>query len=974
MHTTPHSSRATTAPTLLRRLRHLWLASGFFAATSASAAVLYHQGFNHGDTYGNFPAIGGPAPGWTMTADLPPVYLPASLPQPIIQGVGGSLITHDASGDGSLKTLEHPINLSLAGKNEIWVSALVAMMHPPRVNSRMDLIVTVKHGASQSPTDYAVGKNWSDGDTGLRFQGTLLNGAAFATHGQETMHVVYRLAKTVQPEVWINPTGTPAPGTGQKIGSVVNDFTSLNRLLITYRALAMRVDEIVVADDYASILGLLGGPPPSGGVEVLIDFGATATTTGGSGWNNFTNVAVSSTPTALVASNGLPSGFGARVITEFQGASTAGAQGAIGDFPASAVRDSFYTSGTRPNPRIEFTGLNPGQTYGFDFVASLTPAGDARVTRYTVAGATTAHTILNASNNAANIATLGPIAPDSTGKFVLTVSKDPTSTNVNNFIYLGGLRLSSTQPPSVPIVPLTVQDDQFVAPGGAPVRLWGVNAVAFFPSRSVADGYAERLAALGVNCVRWHHLQRPSLDWNTKSRIKALSRYETDSRTPDPYAWDRFDYLNAKLREKGIYVMFSAEFSRRYHPGDVSIMPVNSTDDTAWSDAMTWLNNESNYVDPSTGQSVPGWKFSIDLRKMLHVFDERLARLGEEFLAELLDHVNPYTGIAYGHDSQVIGVELLNEFSSEYVIYAGNKFIRMDGGVNRIAYWNNALLQKWTTFANARGVAPGDFYAPTTAAQREARSDFLNGLDQTYAQRMKTLVTALGYAKPIVFSNLWRGERPLKLNATENHYIEDHLYPDPYVVNAADDWVRSLTRTTIAGRPFFLGEVNQRESSSHFATDDPRRTMFPATFATYGLLHGWSGFAWFAMNHGDAQIRYDGLGQTPGRVRDFGNLANDQMLLDHMRTGSRIFRRGLFARSSGPATMWVDDPIWQFSYNGLMAPKYNYQAGWQSVCEVRKAFGPKPSSQNTAPFMTTPPAGNPLVSDTGQIRKDTVRK
>ena len=307
-------------------------------------------------------------------------------------------------------------------------------------------------------------------------------------------------------------------------------------------------------------------------------------------------------------------------------------------------------------------------------------------------------------------------------------------------------------------------------------------------------------------------------------------------------------------------------------------------------------------------------------------------------------------------------------------MYSGNKYVRMDAGVNKIAYWNNALLQKWTTFANARAVPPGDFYAPSTTAQKQARSDFLDGLDQAYAQRMKTLVTALGYSKPVAFSTLWRGERPLKLNATLNSHIEDHLYPDPYVVNATDDWLRTLTRAAVAGKPFFLGEVNQRESSSYFATDDPRRTMFPATLSTYGALHGWAGFAWFAMNHGDAQIRYDGLGQAPARVQNFGTLANDQMLLNHMKTGSRIFRRGLFARSGSPLTLWVDDPIWQSTYSGLVAQKYTYQAGWQSIDEIRKAFGTKPASQATAPFMTTVPAGNPLVSDTGQIRKDTVRK
>src|SRR5690606_38727165 len=84
--------------------------------------------------------------------------------------------------------------------------------------------------------------------------------------------------------------------------------------------------------------------------------------------------------------------------------------------------------------------------------------------------------------------------------------------------------------------------------------------------------------------------------------------------------------------------------------------------------------------------------------------------------------------------------------------------------------------------------------------------------------------------------------------------------------------------------------------------------------------------------------------------------------------------RGLFTRSTSPITLWVDNPIWQWTYSGLVVQKYNYASGWQSVNEIRKAFGTKPSGQDTAPFMTASPGGNPLVSDTAQIRKNTTRK
>lgn len=930
--------------------------------------ILYYQGFSYGPKPGALTAFSGSD--WTLTGDVAPLYSPRGFTHPIIGGHGGSLFTSDSYGSGGTRRIEQALNVNLAGQSEVWVGMLLAMVNRPAASTYADVTLLVQKETWQSATGFSISKAWSD-VSGLRHAGTLISGAEFTEDIERPMQVVYRLAKGYAPEFWVNPSSTPIPGTGQVIGGVVSNLTKLTGCQISFGSMGLHVDEIVVAENYAAITSLLSKPvEPSG--AVLIDFGAATLPTTAAGWNNITNNYDTTGVYSLVDSgDGLSSGVTLRLLSGFGGVNTDGVDASIAGFVATAVKDTFYSGGTA-TPALQLAGFDPATRYAFTFSASRGGVGDARVTRYTLAGTDTAFASLNASNNATQVAVIPNAQPDATGRFTLTVSKDPANTNVSGYFYLGGLKIEPVS--TTLIAPLTISGDQYVDPAGQPVRLWGVNAVAFFPNREMAEGYADKLAEMGVNCVRWHHLQRRSLDWNTKSRIAALSTYATDSRTPDALAWDRFDYLNAKLRERGIYIMVSAVFSREYHPGDVAVMPVNGADDAAWSDAMTVMNSSQDYVDPATGAVTPAWQFSIDKRKMLHVFDERVARLSEEFTGELLDHVNPYTGVKYGEDPQVIAVELLNEFSSEYVIDAGNRFVRMESGVNRLAYWNDRLLQKWADHANAHGVTPGDFYNPATTAQRQARSDFLDALDRTYAQRMKTLIASLGYAKPVVFSNLWRGERPLKLNAEENSHIEDHTYSDPFLVNGPDDWIRSLGKSVIAGKPFFIGEINQREGSSYSSVDDPRRTMLPATLSTYAAQQGWSGFAWFAMNHGDSSVDFVGRGQQVSRNRNLGSLINDQMQLDHMKTGSRIFRRGLFARSSSPQTLRVDEPIWQWTYPGLMAAKYSYQPGWQSVNEIRKAFGPKPSGQDTAAFMVSGPSGNPLVSDSGEIRKDTVRK
>ncbi len=524
--------------------------------------------------------------------------------------------------------------------------------------------------------------------------------------------------------------------------------------------------------------------------------------------------------------------------------------------------------------------------------------------------------------------------------------------------YLGG---DSTPPPGDDLIEsISVSGDEFLRSGDqSPMRFWAVNCVAFYPDHATADAYAAFLADRGVNCVRWHHMLRPSLDWNVKSGISALVSYANNtSRELDGNALERFDYLNARLREHGIYVTFAMRFTRNYLPGDVSIQSTTSADEQAWQAAMADLNDSH-------------WQFSIDKKKMLPVFDERAALIDEEFVTNLLSHVNPYTGLSYGEDPQVFALETINEFSSEYVIVAGNKFLSDD--FPAVSYWTDLLNNQWDAYTSTHGVTPCDIYSPSTTAQREARSDFLDELDRAHFQRMKNHIDSLGYDKALIFSNLWRGERPLKMNADMGDYIENHGYVRPEVTDTLDDWVRSLSKCAIAGKPYIISEFNQREGSGNRAEDDPKRTMLMAAAATYGLLQGWNGFTWFAWNHGDGSVASDGQGDPVTRDSNLGAMVADSMMQDHMRAAGLIFRRGLFGRSQSPITVYVDDPLWQSSYYGLIAEKYSYEAGWQNLHEIRKSFGAKSSGQDSAFFMTSEPTGDVLVSDTGEIAKDIVR-
>ncbi len=504
------------------------------------------------------------------------------------------------------------------------------------------------------------------------------------------------------------------------------------------------------------------------------------------------------------------------------------------------------------------------------------------------------------------------------------------------------------------IEPLTIQGQNFVTTNGTPVRFWGVNLVSLYPTHGESVNLASNLDALGVNLVRLHHDLRNSTDWNTVSGIGALASYVSNSRDPNTNAWERFDYLNAQLRNHNIYLTLSLHGTRRFQPGDVDILTTNPGDRTNWMNAITALNS----------QNAP------DLIKLLPVMDERAARLMIEFATNLVTHVNPYTGLAYGSDPQVLYIETLNECSAEYTIVAGNQF---PAG----SYFDTLLQSNWNAYCTAHGIAFTNIYSGGTTTQRLARGDFLRGLDLAFYDRIKTAVRATGCQKPMEFSNLWRGEAFQKMSAGTNDVIEDHQYQYPRLTGSFDDLFRYTTWSCVTGKPYFVGELNQSLSDTQIATNAPYRTMLELASGAYGSFNDWSGVIWFAWEHGDRMLGYDGWSlmeeRTPHVPDDMiGEIHSDGMMLDHFRTAGLMFRQGYVAKSTSNIVLFVDDPLGATSYPSLIAPKYDIRPGWQDIHAIRRAFGPVPAGQSTAPFMTTTP-GNPLVSNTGQIRKDTTR-
>lgn len=214
--------------------------------------------------------------------------------------------------------------------------------------------------------------------------------------------------------------------------------------------------------------------------------------------------------------------------------------------------------------------------------------------------------------------------------------------------------------------PVTTGPDGHFHAGAERIRFLGVNIVAgaCFPEHAAAEKLARRLAKLGVNLVRFHHM-----DSSWDENLFPASKNGTRELNPDTL--ERLDFFFARLKAQGIYADINLLCSRKFTAADGLPAAI---------DAVPWKE-----------QQTPG------------MFDEAMIRLQREYAQKLLTHVNPYTGLPYAQDPAVAFVEITNEHG---LLQAWTL-----GGMDRLppvfldelrTSWNGFLRRKYGTQAELK--------------------------------------------------------------------------------------------------------------------------------------------------------------------------------------------------------------------------------------------------------------------------------
>ncbi|MDR1492198.1 MAG: cellulase family glycosylhydrolase [Planctomycetaceae bacterium] len=199
-----------------------------------------------------------------------------------------------------------------------------------------------------------------------------------------------------------------------------------------------------------------------------------------------------------------------------------------------------------------------------------------------------------------------------------------------------------------------VKDGHFVTDNGA-IRFWGTNLAftANFPTHEQADKLADRLARIGYNCVRLHHM-----DTGENSLVGGAATLTELDKTK----LDALDYLIAALEKRGIYVNINLHVGR-------------------------WLDDRDGFPNRN---SRPNYD------KGIGNFEPRMIELQRKYAKDLLTHVNPYTKRSYANDPGVAMVEISNEDSIVSQWAWGNLDTLPEpyAGVYR-KLWNDWLLSKY---------------------------------------------------------------------------------------------------------------------------------------------------------------------------------------------------------------------------------------------------------------------------------------
>lgn len=327
-----------------------------------------------------------------------------------------------------------------------------------------------------------------------------------------------------------------------------------------------------------------------------------------------------------------------------------------------------------------------------------------------------------------------------------------------------------------------------------PVRFYGNNLcfTANYPDKENADKLADAFAAAGYNIMRIHHYDEPIIDKSSPGRLGF-----------DPDKLDKLDYLVAAMKKRGIYITTDLYVSRVLADDAVE-------KDIGWDKSMT-ANKAAFFV---SRKAVENW---------------------QTFSKTLLNHVNPYTGLAWKDDPAIVSISLVNENT-------------IFGSSNAMFSHFEKLFNKWL---EAKSITAND------KDRSFLRKIFLSEVYGNFYKEQKAFLDSLGVRAMITDQNFWEGysvtlmRKNYDIVYTHRYYGHPSFIEKPWSLPAKMKNTSSISEyggcislsdCQIAGKPFSITEWNYVNNNDHCAEG-------AFLVGAYGSLHRWDMLCRFAYAH-----------------------------------------------------------------------------------------------------------------------------
>lgn len=397
---------------------------------------------------------------------------------------------------------------------------------------------------------------------------------------------------------------------------------------------------------------------------------------------------------------------------------------------------------------------------------------------------------------------------------------------------------------------VSVRDGHFVDGSGNRIRFFGTNLTfsSCFPEKETAVLIAARLEKMGMNVVRFHHMdmrEAPDGLWDD-----SMEHF-------DQSQLDRLDWLIYQLKMHGIYTNLNLHVSRTY---------------------------------PGLETDVPQFRFG----KSLDHFYKPYIEFQKKYAQDLLSHRNPYTGKTYLEEPAIAFIEINNENS---LLSNWRQLALLNGDLR------SSLKQQWNAWiaANASGKPVKDIFSiidgyddKTSVEQKRLFWSFMIDTEMAYAEDLIGFVRNDLKARSLIADSQasYSGIAGIFREASFSDFIDMHAYWEhPRFPNeswSSTDWLirnSSMVSDKNAGTLARFGQHRVKGMPLTISEyDHPAPNFFCAEM--YPMLNSVAAYQdWDGIYHFTFNGPWD-----KGRISGFFSSAGHPLKQIFIPVGSAIFR------------------------------------------------------------------------------------